>query len=283
MLLLSFFRPPPNFHTSHQHSERLLVNVRRLKTGASLASLSRYTLQNEQSQYTVNAQQTDWNEPSEVFWTGQQRFRYFVSAVMLPLIALVCAYVVFKTLVQLRSVSEVGIAVAILTGWNELGYWIAFLVHVGLSAAMIRCCTSDKMVVPRYLHIVLWFAVALWLIIVGITVVKIGLLTIASAIVASTLLAAFALMGAVVLPTQSNGSQSGAGRYTILQLMVVTTFVAVLAAIGMRFPSTASVEFWAVIQLGEALFRIFMLACPILALYAYFRAACDFASVNDGR
>ena len=228
----------------------------------------------------MNAQQTDWNEPSEAFWTGQQRFRYFFSAVMLPLIALVCAYVVFKTPVQFRSVSEVGIAIATLTGWNESGYWIAFLVHAGLSAVMIRCCTSDIMVVPRYVHLVLWIAVALWLIIVGITVVKIGLLTIASAIVASTLLAAFALMGAVVMPAQSNGSQSGAGRFTILQLMVVTTFVAVLAAIGMRFPSTASVEFWAVIQLGEALFRIFMLACPILALYAYFRAAFDFASAN---
>lgn len=231
----------------------------------------------------MSGQPLDTNELTEEAWAGQQRFRYFVSAVLLPLVAVLSAYLVFKTAIQLGAVTDVGVAVAILTGWNETEYWIAFLVHLCTSAAMIKCCLSRQMVVAWYVRVTLWFAVVLWLVIVGIAIMKIGLSTIAGAIIGSTLLAAFALICAVLIPTkvrladQAKGNTT-VGRFTILQLMSLTAVVAVVAAIGMKFPKTASVEFWVVMQLAGALFRIFMLGTPILACYAYFRAAFDFGT-----
>ena len=230
----------------------------------------------------LNEQHADADEQIEGLWSGQQRFRYFVSAVILPFVAILLAYCDYKMPVRMGPWRELGYTVATLTSWSDSVYAIAMVVQLWTSAAMIKCCASSKMTVPKYVRTTAWTAVVLWVLIAGLLILKTGLISIWAAIVASTLLAAFVLICAALIPPGVTPEllMPSRGRFTILKTLLLTTVVAVVAAIMLGLPGMATESFGMGVarQLLVGLFALFLLACPILAIYAYARAAIDFRS-----
>lgn len=70
--------------------------------------------------------------------------------------------------------------------------------------------------------------------------------------------------------------------FSIRQIMFLTLVVALGAAIGLQSSDglNDSIGTSVTKRLAIGLFDLYLLACPILACYAYYRAAVDFRKLN---